>query len=84
MGKHAYPHLLVMTGFHDTQVQYWEPVKWVAKLRANKTDQNLILFEMDMNAGHNGAGQGGRFQMMKINALQFAFYLMLEAKQYKE
>ena len=50
-----YPNLLVTTGFHDSQVQYWEPAKWVAKLRELKTDDNIILFHTNMDAGHGGA-----------------------------
>ncbi len=74
----AYPNLLVMTGFHDSQVQYWEPMKWVAKLREKKTDQNLLLFQTNMEAGHGG--KMGRFERLKETALRYAFLLMLEGK----
>src|SRR6185295_15204026 len=55
-----YPNLLVTTGLHDSQVQYWEPAKWVAKLREMKTDKNLLLLYTNMDAGHGGAS--GRFR----------------------
>ncbi|MCV5539684.1 prolyl oligopeptidase family serine peptidase, partial [Escherichia coli] len=56
----AYPHMLVTTGLHDSQVQYWEPAKWVAKLRELKTDDNLLLLCTDMDSGHGG--KSGRFK----------------------
>jgi oligopeptidase B len=68
-----YPHLLVTASFWDSQVQYWEPVKWVAKLRATKTDSNKLYLYCDMNAGHGGAS--GRFAQMKIRAMEYAFIL---------
>ena len=68
-----YPHLLVMTGFHDSQVQYWEPAKWVAKLRTSKTDDNLLLFRTDMSSGHGGAS--GRYDRYREMALQYAFLI---------
>ncbi len=71
----AYPNLLVTTGLHDSQVQYWEPAKWVAKLRTLKTDQNQLLLHTNMEAGHGGAS--GRFQALKDIALDFAFMLNL-------
>lgn len=71
----AYPNLLVMTGLHDSQVQYWEPAKWVAKLRAMKTDNNVLLFKTNMEAGHSGAS--GRFQRLRETAFQYAFLLRL-------
>lgn len=74
----AYPNLLVTSGLHDSQVQYWEPTKWVAKLREMKTDQNLLLLETNMDAGHGGAS--GRFNALKELALEYAFLLMLEGK----
>ncbi|SDA67174.1 oligopeptidase B [Algoriphagus alkaliphilus] len=74
----AYPNLLVTSGLHDSQVQYWEPTKWVAKLRAMKTDQNLLLLDTNMEAGHGGAS--GRFNALKELALEYAFLLMLEGK----
>lgn len=66
-----YPALLVTTGLHDSQVQYWEPAKWVAKLREMKTDDNILLFHINMDYGHGGAS--GRFQWIKETALQYAF-----------
>lgn len=72
----AYPHLLVTTGLHDSQVQYWEPAKWVAKLRDLKTDQNLLLLYTNMSTGHGGAS--GRFESLKEVAMEYAFLLMLE------
>jgi oligopeptidase B len=70
-----YPNILVTTGFHDSQVQYWEPMKWVAKLRATKTDDNLLVFKTDMDAGHGGAS--GRFKSLEERALEFTFFLSL-------
>ena len=70
-----YPNLLVTTGLHDSQVQYWEPAKWVAKLRATKTDDNLLLLHTNMEAGHGGAS--GRFRRFKETALEYAFVLDL-------
>ncbi|MGY0392556.1 S9 family peptidase [Bizionia sp. KMM 8389] len=72
----AYPNLLVTTGIHDSQVQYWEPAKWVAKLRDLKTDTNKLLLHVDMNTGHGGAS--GRFESLKEVALEYAFLLDLE------
>ena len=72
----AYPNLLVTTGLHDSQVQYWEPAKWVAKLRELKTNKNKLLFHIDMDAGHGGAS--GRFESLKEVALEYAFLLDLE------
>ncbi|MFC2084119.1 S9 family peptidase [Bacteroidota bacterium] len=66
-----YPAMLVTTGLHDSQVQYWEPAKWVAKLREMKTDDNLLIMDCDMGAGHGGAS--GRFKRYKRTALQFVF-----------
>ncbi|GAA3790854.1 oligopeptidase B [Corallibacter vietnamensis] len=74
--KKAYPNMLVTTGLHDSQVQYWEPAKWVAKLRDLKTDKNKLLFHIDMNSGHGGAS--GRFESLKEVALEYAFILDLE------
>lgn len=71
-----YPNILVTTGLHDSQVQYWEPAKWVAKLRDNKTDNNLLLLKTNMKAGHGGAS--GRFEALKEDAEEFAFLLALE------
>ena len=72
----AYPHMLVTTGLHDSQVQYWEPAKWVAKLRDLKTDSNKLLLHTDMTSGHGGAS--GRFESLKEVALEYAFLLDLE------
>lgn len=74
--KKAYPNMLVTTGLHDSQVQYWEPAKWVAKLRDLKTDKNKLLFHIDMDSGHGGAS--GRFESLKEVALEYAFILDLE------
>lgn len=71
----AYPAMLVTTGLHDSQVQYWEPAKWVAKLRALKTDKNRLLLYTNMDAGHGGAS--GRFRRHRETALQYAFLLDL-------
>jgi oligopeptidase B len=70
-----YPNLLVTTGLHDSQVQYWEPAKWVAKLRNFKTDDNLLLLHTNMESGHGGAS--GRFKRIKEIALQYVFFLNL-------
>ena len=71
-----YPNLLVTTGLHDSQVQYWEPAKWVAKLRDFKTDTNKLILHTDMDSGHGGAS--GRFESLKEVALEYAFLLDLE------
>lgn len=71
-----YPHMLVTSGLHDSQVQYWEPTKWVAKLRALKTDTNYLLLKTNMKAGHGGAS--GRFEALKEDAQEYAFLLALE------
>lgn len=71
-----YPNLLVTTGLHDSQVQYFEPAKWVAKLRATKKGNNVILLKTDMEFGHGGAS--GRFDYLKDKALEYAFILKLE------
>jgi oligopeptidase B len=68
-----YPSLLVTTGLHDSQVQYFEPAKWVAKLRELKTDKNPLVFHINMDYGHGGAS--GRFQWIKDTALEYAFIL---------
>ncbi|MEL6918581.1 MAG: S9 family peptidase, partial [Bacteroidota bacterium] len=73
-----YPHMYVSTGLHDSQVQYWEPAKWVAKLREFKTDDNLLFLDTNMEAGHGGAS--GRFQALKETAKEYAFILDLEEK----
>lgn len=71
-----YPNMLVTTGLFDSQVQYWEPAKWVAKLRDMKTDNNLLILDTDMEAGHGGAS--GRFKRYKTTALQYAFLIDME------
>ncbi len=70
-----YPHLYVSTGWHDSQVQYWEPAKWVAKLRAHKTNDTLLFLDTNLEAGHSGAS--GRFQSLKETAKEYAFLLYL-------
>lgn len=70
-----YPHMLVTAGYHDSQVQYFEPAKWVAKLRDMKTDDNLLLLKTDMTTGHGGAS--GRFERFKADALEYAFVLKI-------
>ncbi|NIR42665.1 MAG: S9 family peptidase [Gemmatimonadetes bacterium] len=70
-----YPNLLVTTGLHDSQVQYFEPAKWVAKLRALKTDDNLLILKTDMESGHGGAS--GRYKSWRETAFQYAFLLDL-------
>jgi len=73
-----YPNMLVTTGLHDSQVQYWEPAKWVAKLRELKTDDNLLLLQTEMEFGHSGAS--GRFESLKEVAQEFAFIIDLAGK----
>lgn len=73
-----YPNILVTTGLHDSQVQYWEPAKFVARLRDHKTDNNLVLFYTEMTAGHGG--KTGRFERLKKVALEWSFLLKLEGK----
>ena len=70
-----YPHLLITSGLHDSQVQYWEPTKWAAKLRDMKTDDHKLLLHTNMDAGHSGAS--GRFRQYKEVALEYAFLLDL-------
>ncbi|WP_438423553.1 S9 family peptidase [Aquimarina macrocephali] len=72
----AYPNLLITTGYWDSQVQYWEPAKWIAKLRELKTDNNMLIMDCDMETGHGGAS--GRFQRYKRTALYYAFMMDLE------
>ena len=71
----AYPHLLITTGLHDSQVQYWEPAKWVAKLRELKTDDNLLMICTDMDSGHGG--KSGRFKAYEGVALEYTFLIAL-------
>lgn len=74
--RKAYPNMLVTTGLHDSQVQYFEPAKWVAKLRDMKTDNNILLLKTNMEFGHGGAS--GRFDYLNDIALEYAFYFTLE------
>ena len=78
VAAHAYPNMLVTTGLHDSQVQYWEPAKWVAKLRELKTDDNFLFLDTNMEAGHGGAS--GRFNALKEVAKEYSFLLDLEDK----
>jgi oligopeptidase B len=80
--KQAYPHMLVTTGLHDSQVQYWEPAKWVAKLRTMKTDANVLLMYTNMEAGHGGAS--GRFKKFRDTAREYAFVLDMLGIEEKE
>ncbi len=74
--KQKYPNMYVSTGLHDSQVQYWEPAKWVAKLRSVKTDNSVLFLDTNMDAGHGGAS--GRFEAIKELAKEFSFLLDLE------
>ena len=76
VSRKNYPNILVTTGLHDSQVQYFEPAKWVAKFRAMKTDQNMLLLHTNMEFGHGGAS--GRFDYLKDLALNYAFLFTLE------
>jgi oligopeptidase B len=78
VSKEAYPAMLVLAGLHDSQVQYWEPAKWVARLRHRSIGSNPILLKTDMTAGHGGAS--GRFDRYKEVALKQAFFLDLAGK----
>jgi oligopeptidase B len=71
----AYPHILVTGGLTDPRVTYWEPAKWVAKLRASKSDETLLVMRMNMEAGHGG--RSGRFEALRETAFDFAFALMI-------
>jgi oligopeptidase B len=73
VGRHAYPPLLVTAGLNDPRVTYWEPAKWVARLRELKTDDNELLLKTNMGAGHGG--KSGRFESLKETAEEFAFIL---------
>lgn len=74
--KQDYPHMLVTTGLHDSQVQYFEPAKWIAKLRVNKTDTNRLLLYTNMDSGHGGAS--GRFDALKEITRDYCFLFDLE------
>ncbi len=76
--EQEYPNMLVTSGLHDSQVQYFEPAKWVAKLREMKKDDNILLFDINMEAGHGGAS--GRFEALREVAKEYAFLLDLEGK----
>ncbi|MEO6314427.1 MAG: S9 family peptidase [Chitinophagaceae bacterium] len=76
VSKNGYPNMLVTTGLHDSQVQYFEPAKWVAKIRSLKTDDKLLLLYINMEAGHGGAS--GRFNYLKEVAMQYSFLFALE------
>lgn len=78
VSQQAYPNLLVTTGYHDSQVQYWEPAKWVAMLRDKKLDSNLLFLHTNMKAGHGGAS--GRYSYLKELADKYTFLLQLEAE----
>ena len=71
-----YPNMLITTGLFDSQVQYWEPAKWIARLRDMKTDDNILMMHTNMEAGHGGAS--GRFKRYKETALEYAFFMDLE------
>ena len=73
VSSQAYPNLLILAGFNDPRVNYWEPLKWTAKLRDMKTDDNLLLLHIDMNSGHGGAS--GKFGYIKQLAFEYAFIL---------
>lgn len=73
VSNQQYPNLLVTTGLHDSQVQYWEPAKWVAKMRDHKTGDNLLLLYTNMGAGHSG--KSGRFRRYKETAMEYAFFM---------
>ena len=73
-----YPNLMVTTGLHDSQVQYFEPAKWVARLRDRRTDNNRLIFRTNMEAGHGGAS--GRYQQYQETAEEFAFLIDLAAQ----
>lgn len=77
--KKAYPNMLIRSGFHDSQVQYWEPTKWTAKLRVNNTSNSLILLRTNMEAGHGGLS--GRYQRLQEAAEMVGFLLWLENKK---
>ncbi len=73
--KQGYPNMLITTGLHDSQVQYWEPAKWIAKLRDMKTNDNILIMRTNMQAGHGGAS--GRYQQYKETAEEYGFILKL-------
>jgi oligopeptidase B len=73
-----YPNMLVTTGFYDSQVQYFEPVKWVSRLRRLKQNDNLLLIDINMDTGHGGSS--GRYERHRLDALEYAFILELAGK----
>ena len=73
VGAHNYPHVLVLAGLNDPRVQYWEPAKWVAKLRATKQGPRQVLLKTEMGAGH--FGPSGRYERFKETAFEYAFLL---------
>jgi oligopeptidase B len=73
VGAKAYPWMLVTTSFNDSQVMYWEPAKWVAKLRATKTDTNPLYFKINLKGGHGGSS--GRYDRLREIAFRYAFML---------
>ncbi|MDP6039072.1 MAG: prolyl oligopeptidase family serine peptidase, partial [Candidatus Latescibacteria bacterium] len=72
------PHMLITGGLNDPRVTYWEPTKWIAKLREMRTNDNLLILDMKMGAGHGGAS--GRFEHLKETALEWAFVLKIHSK----
>ena len=73
VSRQDYPKMLVTTGLHDSQVQYFEPAKWVAKLRELKTDKNILIMHTNMKTGHSGAS--GRFDALKETARDYSFII---------
>ncbi len=78
MAAKAYPHILAVAGLTDPRVTYWEPAKWIAKLRALNTSSNLVLLKTNMGAGHGGSS--GRFESLKDTALTYAFALKISGQ----
>ena len=78
ISEKKYPYILATAGYHDSQVQYWEPAKWVAKLRDYNNSENPILLHTNMDAGHGGAS--GRFKILKEVAMEYAFLIGIEKK----
>ena len=76
--EQAYPAILAVGGLTDPRVTYWEPAKWVAKLREKRTDDNLLLLKINMGSGH--AGASGRFDRLKETALEYAFAIKVSGK----
>ena len=78
VGAQAYPPILAVAGLTDPRVTYWEPAKWVARLRALKTGDNPVLFKINMDSGHGGAS--GRFSRLEEIALNYAFALKVTGR----